>query len=631
MQNAMTETYVYNPTRKQIEETNIFKFAKKLGLHGLDELYSMADSQRDRFWNEVVKDTGVIFFEGYGRVIDDSKGKPWSKWFVGGKVNIAYNAAERFRNSDAPAIEYERENGTGGTITFRELDRRTGKLAGSLLDIGVKKGDRVGIYMPLSPESVIALYSIMRIGAVAVPMFSGYGSEAVASRVEDAGIKVMFVTSAFERRGKQVHLLKNLDGLDRTRLIVFGESGSHLSFDDMIQNGTYTESVHTDSEDPAIILYTSGTTGKPKGTVHVHGGALVNIVKEVKYYTDMKPGDTMFWISDPGWMMGPWSMIGSNALGCSIFVYDGALDYPEETRLWDLVRKHRITVLGVSPTLIRTFRASKLEKPIRGVKCFGSTGEPWDTESWTYLFNVLGEGKVPICNISGGTDIIGCFLASHPAMPMKPRCLYKGLGMSVSVYDESGKEIEDSIGYLVAEQHLPSMTRGLWHAEEKYLETYWSRFPGVWFHGDWAEQKDGGYFYLYGRADDVIKIAGKRVGPGEVEDVVARVNGVRECAVAGVPDSTKGEAIAVFAAADRREEIEREIRLSVERSLGKPFSPKYVILLESLPKTRNGKIMRRIARNAFLDRDCGDVSSLEDASIVEKIREIGKIYRGGHS
>ncbi len=624
----MKGTFVYNPTEQQIENTNIMRFARKLGFSNLSELYDMADSRTETFWKAVIEDTGIEFFTDFRKVFDESGGKEWTKWFVGGSINIAYNVSEKFKESDNAAIKYERENGEKGTITFRELDQKVGKLAGSLLKLGIVKGDRIGIYMPLSPESVIAMYAAMRIGAVAVPMFSGYGREAIVSRVEDAGIRIMFVTSSFARRGKKVDLLKNVQGINGLKLIVHGENGGNASFTELVENGDYTVSARTDSEDPAIMLYTSGTTGKPKGTVHVHGGALINIAKEVKYYTDMGKNDTMFWISDPGWMMGPWAMIGANALGGSIFVYDGALDYPVEKRLWELIKNHNVTILGVSPTLIRTFKASGIDAPFEGIRCFGSTGEPWDTESWMYLFDVLGNGKVPICNISGGTDIIGCFLASHPAMRLKPKCLFKGLGMNVSVFDESGREIENAIGYLVAKKHLPSMTRGLWNAKDKYLQTYWSRFPGVWFHGDWAEEVDGGYFYLYGRADDVIKIAGKRVGPGEIEDIVSKVDGVKECAATGIPDATKGEAIAIFLSGEKRIGIEEEVRKTVERNLGKPFSPKFVVMLDNLPKTRNGKIMRRIARNAFLGQDYGDTSSLEDQSVVETIRSIGKKMKG---
>ncbi len=626
----MQENFVYVPDRDTIEKTNIMKFARKSGLSSLASLYDRADTDQEWFWNEVVRDTGIEFFSPYEKVMDLSSGKPWGKWFVGGRVNISYNAVERYRDSEKPAVKYEKENGERGAISFRDLDQKVGRLAGSLLKSGISKGERIGIYMPLSVESVIAMYAIMRIGAVAVPMFSGYGREAVISRIEDAGIRHMFVTASFERRGKKVDLLSNLRNISGLSLIVSGRAGEGAaSMDDMISGGDYVKSVETDSEDPAIMLYTSGTTGKPKGTVHVHGGPLVNIAKEVKYYMDMGPDDTLFWISDPGWMMGPWSMIGANVLGGSIFVYDGALDYPEKDRLWKIVEENGITLLGVSPTLIRTFRASGLDRPLSGIRCFGSTGEPWDTESWMFLFQKLGNSKVPICNISGGTDIIGCFLASHPAIPLSPRCLYRGLGMNVAVYDESGNRVFNRIGYLVAMTHLPPMTRGLWNAREKYIETYWSRFRDVWFHGDWAEETDDGYFYLYGRADDVIKIAGKRVGPGEIEDIASAVTGVRECAAAGIPDNVKGEAIAVFYTGDGRSEVQERIRKAISSKLGKPFAPKYVVNLDSLPKTRNGKIMRRIARNAFLGADCGDVSSLEDPAVVEKIRSAGNDMMGG--
>ncbi len=627
----MEGEFVYSPTPDTINRTNIMNFAQKTGFKDLKAFYDFADSNPEEFWDAVSKDCEISFNVPYQEVMDDSSGAPRTKWFIGAKVNIAYNTVGKRMNSLNPAIKFERENSDHGVITFSELNALSGKLAGSLLGMGVKKGDRVGIYMPLSPESVIALYAILRIGAVAVPIFSGYGAEAVKSRIVDAGIKVVFTFASYHRRGKEVRMLDNLQTIDAIK-IVYGlgnESEDCLDFYGLIESGRYFGFEDTSAEDPAIMLYTSGTTGKPKGTVHVHGGALVNIVKEVKYYMDARETDTMFWISDPGWMMGPWSMIGSNALGASIFTYDGALDYPNEDRLWDLVSNHGVTLLGVSPTLIRSLKSKAQAEELKGVRVFGSTGEPWDTDSWMFLFERLGSSKVPIANISGGTDIIGCFLASTPAIPLSPRCLYRGLGMRVAVYDENGEEVIGKIGYLVAKGPSPSMTRGLWNQDEKYKETYWSKFPGVWNHGDWASADKDGYFFLYGRSDDVIKVAGKRVGPNEIEDIVSGIEDIVESAVVGIPDEVKGETLGIFYVSRNGKDLAGEITLKVQKSFGKAFSPGYVIGVPSLPKTKNGKIMRRIIKTAFLGQSVGDTSGLEDQGIVRMIAELGnKKLRG---
>lgn len=623
--------YVYEPNQFQLKDFNIVKFALSEGLESVEELYERADNDRTWFWHAVVEDLGIKFWKPYKKVFDASQGKEWTKWYVDGGINIVDTCILSHSHTERAAITYERENGENGTLTFRELDELTARLGNALLKMGVSKGDRVGIYMPLNPECVIAMYSILRIGAIAVPIFSGYGRDAVKKRVEDAGIKLVFTTGAYERKGKLVSMVENVRDLEGIKLIVQNqEEGRNdgTDFDDLLREKPMNGYERTMSEDPAIILYTSGTTGKPKGTVHVHGGSFINIVKEVKYYLDFKQNDTLFWITDLGWMMGPWAILGANALGGSIFVYDGAVDFPSDTRVWDLVDRNSITILGLSPTYVRMLKQKGIGRRMHGIRVFASTGEPWDDESWLWLFEKIGGSVTPISNISGGTDIIGCFLASAPYLPLKPRCLYRGLGMNVSVFDDSGREIRDSIGYLVAKEHCPSMTRGIWNNHEKYMETYWSKFKGVWNHGDWAMMDGEGYFYLFGRSDDVMKVAGKRLGPNEVENVVAEVRGVSECAAVGLPDRVKGEALAVFYVGDNSDSTKKRIEAKVVESIGKSFRP-IVINVGSIPKTRNGKIMRRILRNAFINRDVGDISGLEDPTIIKNLGEIGRRYVDG--
>lgn len=626
------DDFIYRPSSSEIESTNIMKFARKNDIASLEELYKRADEDPEWFWPAVIEDCNLEFFTEYSKVQDQSDGVPYTRWFTGGSVNITYNCVERYAGSEKDAISYEGEAGERSTISYAELDRITGKLGGSLLKMGISRGDRVGIYMPLNPECVYAFYAIMRIGAVAVPMFSGYGVEAVRNRTEDSGIKALFITASYTRKGKQVDMTRTARSVEGIHLIIHGSTElkeNESDFYSLVESGEYTRSVKTGTEDPAIMLYTSGTTGKPKGTVHVHGGTLVNTTKEVKYYLDMGEEDTLFWITDLGWMMGPWSIIGANALGGTVFVYDGAVNYPEMDRAWDLVKRNGVTILGLSPTFVRLAKYNGIDKPMDGVRLFASTGEPWDEESWLWLFHKTGGSKVPIANISGGTDIIGCFLASTAAIPLKPRCLYRGLGMNVSVYDESGVPVYDKVGYLVSRKHCPSMTRGIWGQKERYLETYWGKYGNAWFQGDWAEMDRSGYFFLYGRADEVIKVAGKRVGPNEIEDSATKVPKVTECAAAGIPDTLKGETVVIFYTGTAGKDVEKDIRRQIENDLGKSFSPKYIVHLESLPKTKNGKILRRVIRKVFLDSDPGDTSTIEDSGILEHIRNIGRELSGG--
>ncbi len=617
--------FVYRPSKEDIRKTNIFQLARSLSIESIEELYDFADRKPEEFWPAVVKDCSVEFTHEFDRVVDRSGGPPFATWFTGGHINVEHNCVHRRRNSSQIAVKYEDETGDRQTVTFSELDQRVGKLAGSLIALGIQRGDRVGIYMPLSPETITAMYAVIRIGAVVVPVFSGYASDAVQKRVRDAGISLLFTSYSYPHKGKQVAMIEIARRVEGVRLVVSGAGtlrDGELSFEEVLSSGDYVEPVETDSEDPFIMLYTSGTTGMPKGTVHVHGGSFVNIVKEVKYYMDVHSEDTFYWITDLGWMMGPWYILGTHALGATVFIYNGSVDYPDLERITQLIRDNSVTILGLSPTYVRLLKHNSFATRFEGVRIIGSTGEPWDDDAWTYLFDVLGGSSTPIANISGGTDLIGCFLASTPAIPLEPRCLYRGLGMNVSVFNDAGTEVFNEVGYLVARQPCPSFTRGLWKQKEKYLDTYWSRFENVWFHGDWAVMTDDSYFFLLGRSDDVIKVAGKRVGPNEIEDAAMKVRGVRECAAIGVPDEIKGESIVVFYMGEDNDQTKDQIMESVTKDLGKSFRPKHVIRLGSLPRTRSGKIMRRVVRSAFLDENTGDVSNMENPESVEEIRQL---------
>lgn len=622
---ASQRTTIFSPSKEAIEKSNINSLKNFIGLDTIEDLYNFSDRHMDQFYEYVVRHAGIWFTKPYKSVRDSSEGKEHTKWFTGGEINITYNCVERYKKSQNPAIKCVYEDSPIRIISFAQLDDITGRLAGSLRNLKVNKGDRVGIFMPMVPEAIFAMYAIMRIGAVAVPMFSGYGSDAVKTRVEDAGIKYIFTIESYSRRGKKIQMASLISDIPGTKLITLHrEETEGLDFYELVEKGMYQESLNTGSEDPAIMLYTSGTTGKPKGTIHVHGGSFVNLVKEVKYYLNFKEQDVLYWITDLGWMMGPWEILGANALGGTVFLYPGAVDYPRSERVWDMVEQHGITILGLSPTFVRTMRSRGIHRSFKSLKAIASTGEPWDKESWLYTFNVFGEGRLPICNVSGGTDIMGCFLASTPVTDLEPNCLYKGLGMAVTVLDEDGNEVFDQIGHLVSREHLPSMTRGVWNNPDRYIISYWSRFPGYWSQGDWAMQTPDGHFFLYGRSDDVIKTSGKRVGPGEIEDICSGVKGVIESATIGIPDEKKGEMIVVFYTGTDSEDVKKEISRKVTSVMGKSFAPGKILHVNDLPKTRNGKIMRRTLKNAFLGKDQGDISGMEDPSVLNEIVKIGE-------
>jgi acetyl-CoA synthetase len=392
------------------------------------------------------------------------------------------------------------------------------------------------------------------------------------------------------------------------------------------------ETERTLAEDPLMLIYTSGTTGRPKGALHTHCGFPVKSAQDMAFGTDVHPGDTIYWLTDMGWMMGPWLVFGALLLGATHLVYDGAPDYPGPDRLWDLTARHRVTQLGVSPTLIRVL-VPHGEAPVRAhdlsaLRCFASTGEPWNPEPWKWLFEVVGEGRRPIINYSGGTEISGGIVMGNPLLPLKP-CAFSGPcpGMAADVYDETGRSVRNQVGELVVTAPWIGMTRGFWRDPRRYEETYWSRWPDVWVHGDWAAVDEDGLWYILGRSDDTIKVAGKRLGPAEVESVLVEEPEVIEAAAIGVPDELKGESLVAFCVlrpgAEPSEALRARLKAAVVAAMGKALAPKAIHFVGDLPKTRNAKVMRRVIRAAWLGLDPGDTSSLVNPEAIEGIRQAG--------
>jgi acetyl-CoA synthetase len=382
-----------------------------------------------------------------------------------------------------------------------------------------------------------------------------------------------------------------------------------------------------------MIIYTSGTTGRPKGAVHVHGGFPIKGAQDLAHCFDLGGGDKLFWFTDLGWMMGPWAISGALLLGAELVLYEGAPDYPAPDRLWALVARHGITHLGLSPTVVRALMAHGTE-PVKAhdlssLRVLGSTGEPWNPESWWWFFSHVGSGRLPLVNYSGGTEVSGGIVSCNPLTPIKP-CSFGGpsVGTAADVIDAAGQSLRGSVGELALRQPLPGMTRGFWQDRERYLETYWSRVPGTWVHGDWALVDDDGFWFIQGRSDDTLKVAGKRVGPAEVESAAVAHAAVLEAAAIGVPHEIKGEVIVVFVrlrpGATDDEDLRRSVSDKVVEQLGKALRPEAVHVVSDLPRTRSGKVMRRVARAAYLGADPGDLSALENPLAVEAIREAAR-------
>jgi acetyl-CoA synthetase len=517
--------------------------------------------------------------------------------------------------------------------------------------LGVREGDRVGVLLPMLVETVVTVLALGLLRAIYTPIFSGYGPAAIASRLRDCEASLLVTADGFYRRGAVVPLKQIADeALDEApsvrRAVVVRRVGESLEtpwrhgrdawWDEALAlsaGDTAPARVPTDPETPYMVIYTSGTTGRPKGAVHVHGGFPVKSAQDLAHCFDLRAGETLFWFTDLGWMMGPWAISGALLLGAVLVIYEGTPDFPGPDRLWAIVARHRVTHLGLSPTVIRSLLAHGPD-PVRAhdrssLRVLGSTGEPWNPDPWWWFFREVGESRCPIVNYSGGTEVSGGILAGNLITPVRA-CSFAGpnIGVAADVVDEVGAPVRGRVGELVIRQPLPGMTRGFWNDPDRYLEAYWSRLAGTWVHGDWALVDDDGYWYIQGRSDDTLKVAGKRVGPAEVESAAVAHPSVIEAAAVGVPHEVKGEAIAVFCVLRRGETDDPALRASIAASIvkemGKALRPEVIEVVGVLPKTRSGKVMRRVIRAAYLGQDPGDVSALDDPLSVEAIRALGR-------
>jgi len=636
---------VWTPSNDYIEKANITRFMRKYGIKSYEELIQHSTDDLEWFWDAVIKDLKIEWFQPYEKVLDTSEGIQWAKWFLGGKTNIVHNCVDRHVTSekkDNIAIIWEDEKGEVQKLTYKLLYEEVNRLANALKELGVEKGDRVGIYMPMVPEIVIGFLAAIKIGCISVPIFSGFGAHALASRLDIAGAKILLTADGSMRRGKTVEIKREVDKAvsevpSLEHVVVYDHLGLEIpwnpaidvSWEDItLRQSDTCETMWMDSEDYAMIIFSSGTTGKPKGTVHTHGGSLAQICKELGYYFDVKEDDVFFWLTDIGWMMGPWMIIGVQNFGSTIVIYEGAPNYPEPDRLWKLIEKHKITTLGISPTAIRMFMRYGDEwvskNDLSSLRILGSTGEPWDPDSWTWFFEKIGSKRIPIINISGGTEIVGCFLSPLPITSLKPCTLRgPGLGMDIDVFDDDGKPVREKMGHLVAKKPAPSMTRGFWNEPDRYIDTYWSRWPNIWYHGDWASIDEDGFWFLHGRSDDTIKVAGRRTGPAEIEAALIEHHAVSEAATIGVPDEIKGEDIVSFVVLkpefNPSEELREELKQQVVKIMGKTLKPRDIKFVADLPKTRSAKIVRRIIKAKFLGEKVDDISSIENPKAVEEI------------
>jgi acetyl-CoA synthetase len=560
-------------------------------------------------------------------------------------MNIVRNCLDKYEGTDTDsqaALIWEGEGGQVRSLTYEDLRTQVNMAAGGLRSLGLGPGDAIGLYMPMVPEIVIALLAIAKIGGVILPLFSGYGAGAVTSRLVDGSAKALITADGFPRRGSTIEMLhvadqaahdcpslKHVVIYEHVGLPIELVEGRDLTWESLLADQpTAAETEDTEAEAPLMVIYTSGTTGTPKGALHTHCGFPIKAAQDMAFGMDVHSGDRIYWMTDMGWMMGPWLVFGALLLGATFLIYDGAPDFPGPDRVWDLVERHRIASLGISPTLVRALIPHG-EEPFRShdlssLRFFGSTGEPWNPDPWMWLFEKVGGGSRPIINYSGGTEISGGILMGNPILPLKPTAFSGPCpGIAADVLDERGNSIQGQVGELVIKSPWIGMTRGFWKDPERYLETYWSRWPDVWVHGDFAAVDSDGSWYILGRSDDTIKVAGKRLGPAEVESVLVAHSAVVEAAAIGVPHEIKGSEPVAFCVLTSEtkpsDSLARDLREMVASELGKPLAPSKVRFVSDLPKTRNAKVMRRVIRAAYLGEDYGDTSALLNPEALDEV------------
>ncbi|MDQ4121100.1 MAG: AMP-binding protein [Acidobacteriota bacterium] len=670
----------WRPTADVIERAQLTKFIKQVGARDFDDVYQKSIENVERFTEEILKFLDIQFNPPYEKLLDLSDGIQFPHWCVGGGLNITEICLDRWQTDEMkeqPAVIWEGEEGETRILTYAELMREVECCASGLRANNLDKGDAIGIHLPMIPETIIALLAINRIGAIAVPVFSGYGANAIETRLNAVEAKALITCRSFPRRGKKVDAFsiakQAVVNCPTIKHFIFVEDAEGISIEDLIpsvdcwlfheildigefgilddehwlgdketqevkerearekaENLRYVEK--TNAEDPLIILYTSGTTGRPKGIAHTHCGFPIKAAQDMAFGTDVGRGTRISWVTDIGWMMGPWLIYGALINGATICIYDGAPDYPKADRMWEFCARHKVEILGISPTLIRALANCGDDLPknhdLSALRAFASTGEPWNPAPWWWLFEKVGDSKLPIINYSGGTEISGGILMGNPLLPIKP-CSFPAPcpGIAADVLDEHGNSVEaGKVGELAIREPWIGMARGFWRERERYLETYWSRFENIWVHGDWAMKDSDGHWFILGRSDDTLKVAGKRVGPAEVESLLVGHPLVAEAAVIGVPDELKGTAMVAFCVlnGEATANLEDELKNLVAEAQGKPLKPSHVLFVSALPKTRNAKVMRRVIRAAYLGEDAGDLSALENPQAVEEIRNAAK-------
>jgi acetyl-CoA synthetase len=639
---------VWTPTAATVEGANLTRFMRALGVDSFEALNERANRDPAWFHDALIRFLDYRFERPYERVLDLGDGRPFAHWCVGGVTNVVLNCLDRRRATpryDQPVLVWEGEDGAQTTWTFADLDRETCRLAWGLRRLGVGRGDVVGMVLPNLPHAAVAMLAVAKIGAIVLPMFSGFGADAIAQRLNDGNAKALITVDGSLRRGKPVgakavvdEALAHCPGVHHVVVLnhlatphEWKQGRDHWWHELVAGAPDDVAAVPTEpmpADDPFLLMFTSGTSGKPKGVVHSHCGFPVKTALDLSICMDLKPDDRFLWMSDMGWLVGPILVFGGLLVGSTVVLAEGAPNFPEPDRLWRLVERHRVTYLGLAPTVAR-LSMSQGEDALAGrdlgsLRVMISTGEPWTPEAWHWTFDKVGQRRVPLLNYSGGTEI-GGILTGTVIHPLKP-CAFAGSvpGTGADIVDADGAPVGPGVtGELVMRTPSIGLTRGLWHDRERYLQSYWSRLPDLWLHGDFASRDADGMWYVHGRSDDTLKIAGKRTGPSEIEALLMATGLLADAVAIGTPDPVKGTAVVCVCVplpGIERATAIKTLSAAVVAGLGGAFRPADVVLVDDLPRTRNMKLMRRVVRAAWLGEDAGDLSTLVNPEAVQAIR-----------
>ncbi len=627
------EAAAWVPPPELVARTQATRLARELGCADSGSLYRFSVERPDAYWRHLMGFLRIAWSRPPAGYVDLPEGPPFPNWFPGGELNWVDTVLGWGRDParrGAPAVIAEREDGGVRSVTWAELEARVLGFAAGLRALGLGRGDRVGLLMEGGVEAVVSFLGISALGAVCVPLFSGFGADAIHSRLSGCGARALVATSGFRRRGRPVDIAALAEEVrlrlpELRTLILKGAAAvpGAVAWEDVATAPPEADlPARMGPDDPMMVIYTSGTTGKPKGAVHTHGGFPLKIAHDAAVHFDIAPDDRFCWPADMGWIAGSLILCAALMRGATLVCYDGAPDFPDWGRMAGLVERHRVTHYGASPTLIRGLAANApqaLAGSRETLRLLVAAGEGIDPEHFLWYQDQFGGGRCPVINYTGGTEVSGGLLGNVPVLPIVPAGFNAiSPGVRVDVLDDAGVPVRDQVGELAVLAPFVGMTRAFWRDRERYLETYWSRFPEVWVHGDLALRRSDGVFFLRGRSDDTLKIAGKRLGSAEVEEALLELRGVAEAAAIGVEDAAKGQKLVVFLvpARDAPPDLAAAVAPHVEKRLGRAFRPAAVHLVADLPKTRSLKIMRRVIRNLYTGRAPGDLSALDNPSAL---------------